>query len=59
MAKNEEIVKEEYRKNLDPKEFQNFKLKGLKDEKSENNYDFWFKCLYEFFSKGKYVFFSI
>lgn len=53
MARKEEEIKEEYRKHLDPKEFKEFKLKGLKDEQDENNYDFYFKCLYEFFSRGK------
>ncbi|GBL97519.1 Indolethylamine N-methyltransferase [Araneus ventricosus] len=52
MENDEVKIKEDYLKNLDPKKFQEFKLEGLKAEKSENNYDFWFKCLHEFFSSG-------
>lgn len=59
MAKKEKDVKEEYLKKLDPKEFQEFKLKGLKDNNSDNNYDFYFKCLYDYFSKGKYFFIAM
>ncbi|XP_015919260.2 nicotinamide N-methyltransferase [Parasteatoda tepidariorum] len=54
MASQEEKIKEDYQKNLDPIEFQEFKLKGLKNEKTENNYDFWFSCLYEYFTTEKF-----
>jgi len=54
MAKTEKDIKDEYRRNLDPKEFQEFKLRGLKNDKSENNYDFWFKQLYKFFANGNF-----
>lgn len=54
MAKCEDKIKEEYQKYLDPEEFREFKLKGLREEKDENNYDFYFKCLYDFFSTGKF-----
>lgn len=54
MAKSEDEVKEEYRKNLDPKEFKEFKLRGLKEENEHNNYDFYFKCLYDFFSTASF-----
>ncbi|XP_054715608.1 indolethylamine N-methyltransferase-like [Uloborus diversus] len=50
----EKNIKEAYQQNLTPEEFQKFKLQGLKEEKSENNYDFWFSCLYKFFSSGKW-----
>ncbi|GFU61601.1 indolethylamine N-methyltransferase [Nephila pilipes] len=55
MEDTEKKIKEDYTKNLDPKKFKEFKLEGLKAEKSENNYDFWFKCLHEFFSSKNYT----
>jgi len=55
MTRNEDEVKEQYRKHLDPKEFQEFKLNGLNDRRPNNNYDFWFKCLYEYFSTAGFT----
>lgn len=59
MARREEDVKEEYLKNLDPKEFQEFKLRGLREDKPDNNYDFYFKCLFDFFSNGELLLFNL
>ncbi|KFM62408.1 Indolethylamine N-methyltransferase, partial [Stegodyphus mimosarum] len=50
MANKEFNVKEDYKKNLDPKKFNEFTLQGLRDEKSQNKFDFWLACLYEFFT---------
>ncbi|GFS57967.1 indolethylamine N-methyltransferase [Trichonephila clavipes] len=55
MEDTEKKIKEDYTKNLDPKKFKEFKLEGLKAEKSENNYDFWFRSLHEFFSSKNYT----
>ncbi|GIX92961.1 indolethylamine N-methyltransferase [Caerostris darwini] len=54
MDEVEKKIKEDYLKNLDPQKFKEFKLEGLKADKAENNYDFWFKCLHEFFSSRNY-----
>jgi len=54
MAFIEEKIKEDYQENLDPNEIKEFKLEGLKSHKAQNNYDFWFSCLYEFFTTEQF-----
>lgn len=50
----QETISENYEKNLDPHEFRDFKMESLKITNWQDNYDFWFSCLSQFFHSGKF-----
>uniref|UniRef100_A0A2L2YJD4 Indolethylamine N-methyltransferase n=1 Tax=Parasteatoda tepidariorum TaxID=114398 RepID=A0A2L2YJD4_PARTP len=53
MEKEEKKIREHFLVNFDPIEFYDFKLGSLSKDGTEDNYDFWFSCLYEFFTTEK------